>query len=117
MPEPVWRRCDECDVPYVIVAVLNPRRHKWAPLPLSSTPEGVQGNFDINWNENPVEVHDADGRNLGPHPVGTYGIGEYRPHPPGHFLDRLHVRDDQSEHIPRVGNRIGNFRLAMDDDD
>lgn len=109
--EPRWLRCDDCDVPYIIVAVLNPRRHRWAPLPLSYAPEGVQGNFDVNWNESPMEVHDADGRNLGAHPIGTYGVGEYIPHRPGHFLDDVHGREGHYK------QRLHNFRLAMDDDD
>jgi hypothetical protein len=111
--EPIWHKCDECNVPYVIVAILNPRRHKWAPLPLSlasSLSEGVVGNFDINWDADSVEVFDADERDLGPCPVGIYGVGEYRPHAPTHFLDHHHGED-------RPRQRLGNFRLAMDDDD
>jgi len=112
MPEPVWLKCDECDVPYIIVAILNPRRHKWAPLPISYSPQNVPGNFDVNWNADTVEVRDARGRDLGPHPVATYGQGEYRPHNPGHFLDDVHLREGDS---PR--QRLHNFVLAMDDDD
>jgi hypothetical protein len=107
--EPVWRKCDECDVPYIIVAVLNPRRHRWAPLPLSLAPEGYRGNFDVNWNSEPVEVFAGDKISLGRHPVATYGAGEYLPHRPAHFIDDVH------DAIKR--RRLHNFVLAMDDDE
>jgi hypothetical protein len=105
--EPHWRRCDDCDVTFFIGATLNPRNHKWRPIPLSAF-EDQEGNFDVDWNQSQVEVFDADNNSLGVHPVVVYGTGVYRPHNPSHFLDHSHGEDQ-----PR--QRLHNFRLLMDD--
>lgn len=104
--EPEWRKCDECDVPYIIVAVHNPRREVYAILPLSRAPEGVRGNFELSDREE--EVSDADGDFYGPRPVALYGQGDYVPHAPSHFLDEIHADE-------RPRQRLHNFRLAMED--
>ena len=114
--EPTWRKCDECDVAYFIGATLNPRNHKYAPIPLSLVPDNeISGNFQIDWRQELIEVYDADGTTLGSHPVVVYGMGPYRPHNPSHFLDDIHVQEGNTTHQPKP--RLNNFRLRMDDDD
>jgi hypothetical protein len=114
--EPTWRKCDDCDLPYFIGVVLSPRNHKWSPIPLSLVPTNdVPGNFQIDWRQEYKEVFDADGDSIGHHPVVVYGVGHYRPHNPSHFLEPIHVDDTQREWRPK--QRLGNFKLAMDDDD
>lgn len=107
--EPTWRKCDECEVAFFIGATLNPRNHKWRPIPLSVYPD-AEGNFEIDWNQARVEVFDANDLNLGEHPVVVYGAGMYRPHNPSHFLGDSHGETSRRQ-------RLHNFRLLMDEDD
>jgi|SRR5215471_6984542 len=113
--QPTWRECDECDVAYFIGATMNPRNHKWRPIPLSLVPSpDVPGNFHIDWTQDFVEVFDELNVSIGTHPIVVYGAGNYRPHNPSHFTEHVHVEDGQDEWRPR--ERRGNFRLAMEDD-
>ena len=113
--EPVWIRCDDCDTPYFIGAVMNPRNHKWRPLPLSMAPESVRGNFAIAWNQPQQEVFQFDGVSLGLRPVVVYGLGVYIPHSPSHFLDDIHGEHQGEQWEPKV--RQHNFKLAMEDNE
>lgn len=107
MPEPVWLLCDECDVPYIICAVHNPRKNRYSILPVSKAPDGVLGNFSLQNFE--AEVHDAAGINFGLRPVVALGEGLFVTHPPSHFLDEVHA--DETPHP-----RHTNLMLPMDED-
>jgi hypothetical protein len=113
----VWFRCDECDTPYFIGAVMNPRNHKWRPIPLSLAPDSVVGNFRIDWDQDSVEVFQFDGVSLGPRPIVVYAVGAYIPHSPSHFLDDVH--GEHAEHSERwtPKTRLHNFKLAMEDNE
>lgn len=111
--EPQWRKCDECDTPYFIGAVRNPRNHNYAPIPLSLAPDGVPGNFDIPRLQYVEEVFDRDNESLGNQIVVVYGNGIYRPHNPSHFLDDIHVNENDDVWTHRT--RMNNFKMRMDD--
>lgn len=104
-----WRQCDECDTPYFIAAVRNPRRDLYSILPVSRAPEDVPGNFSVT--EHEEEVRDAEGMDYGRRPLVVYGQGDYRPHNPSHFLDEVHA-DEPARQRKLQGN---NLRLAMDE--
>jgi hypothetical protein len=107
--QPTWRRCDECDADYFLGATLNPRNHRFSPIPLSMTPND-KGNFRIDWTQEFVNLFDARDIELGQHPVVVYGQGPYRPHNPSHFLEHSHGEEE-----PR--QRGNNFTLPMDEDE
>jgi hypothetical protein len=102
--EPEWRKCDECDDPYILVAVRNPRLELYSLFPLSRAPEGVQGNFELTDHEE--EISAPDGSLHGSYAVAVYGRGEYLPHRVSHFLDDVHTGE--------VRQRMNNFAMAMD---
>ena len=86
MPEHdiAWLECPECGRLYFLASTLNPRNGKWQAIPLEKAPEGVQGNFEVNLDNQQI-AKDLAMNDIGPYPVGIYAQGDYVPHNPSHF--------------------------------